>query len=238
MTEAKKPEQPPKKPTIYEAIPMITGLVSPIVKGRENKAQGYKFRGIDDVYAVLNLLFAEHGVSALPEILESTHEQCGSTSKGNAMWRHTVKIRYWLTDSYGGRVAAESEGEGQDSGDKSVGKSQSVAFKAMCFQVFCIPTGEKIEPNLDAEDDDPAVEASSTKAPAQKPKEDPTQAATAKVKAKMIAAKGPGELAVLDQESKQLRKDGVITEGQLTWLGGVRDKRLKEIAAINESAPS
>jgi hypothetical protein len=72
----------------------------------------------------------------------------------------------------------------------------------------------------------------------EKPKEDPTQAATAKVKAKMIAAKGPGELAVLDQESKQLRRDGVITEAQLTWLGGVRDRRLKEIATLNESAPS
>jgi ERF superfamily len=75
-------------------------------------------------------------------------------------------------------------------------------------------------------------------APPEKKKPDPTQASAEKVKVKMISAKGPGELAVIDQESKQLRKDGIITEAQLTWLGGVRDKRLKEIAAINESAPS
>lgn len=233
--------KPEKKPTIYEAIPLITGLVSPIVKGRENKAQGYKFRGIDDVYAVLNLLFAQYGVSALPEILSSNHEQAGSTKSGSSMWRHQVKVRYWLTDSYGARVGADAEGEGMDTGDKATGKAQSVAFKAMCFQVFCIPTGEKIEPNIDAEDDDPKVDAkpaNGTARPVEKPvaKEDPSVKLCLGIKERIVKCSSVSDMVKLDTEVAELHKARSVNDAQKKRLGEIVTARLAELRLLQEQA--
>jgi hypothetical protein len=54
-----------------------------------------------------------------------------------------------------------------DSGDKSTQKALSMAYKYMAFQVFCIPTGEKI----DTEEDSPEVVGPAQAAPAkEKPK--------------------------------------------------------------------
>jgi hypothetical protein len=36
-----------------------------------------------------------------------------------------------------------------DSGDKATNKAMSIAFKYACFQVFCIPTEEMIDPDKD-----------------------------------------------------------------------------------------
>lgn len=152
MTEAAKPE---KKPTIYEAIPLIIGAIPPIAKTHRNEAQKYSFRGIEDVYKVLNLLLAQYSISILPEVLESSHAEAGQTKSGSAMWRHHVRVRYHFRAADGSTVFADSEGEGMDTGDKSTPKAFSTAFKTMAFQVFCIPTGEKI----DSEEDSPEVEA-------------------------------------------------------------------------------
>ena len=36
-----------------------------------------------------------------------------------------------------------------DSGDKATNKAMSIAFKYACFQVFCIPTEEMIDPDAE-----------------------------------------------------------------------------------------
>lgn len=165
MTTATKSDAAPAKPeipNIYQALPRIIGAISPIAKTRQNAQQNYNFRGIDDVYAALNLLLAKYGVAILPEVLESKHEEAGKTAKGSAMWRHFLRIRYHLIASDGSQLTADSEGEGMDTGDKATPKAFSTAFKTMAFQVFCIPTGEKI----DSEEDSPEVKA---KKPAKPP---------------------------------------------------------------------
>jgi len=162
MTTALKAAEPPrqeeKKPellSIAKALPLIIGAIPPITKNRKNEQQHYNFRGIDDVYAALNLLLAKYGVSILPEVLESKHEAAGTTKSGTTMWRHYIRVRYHLIASDGSTLKADSEGEGMDTGDKATPKAFSTAFKTMAFQVFCIPTGEKV----DSEEDSPEVVA-------------------------------------------------------------------------------
>ena len=36
-----------------------------------------------------------------------------------------------------------------DSGDKATNKAMSIAFKYACFQVFCIPTEEMVDPDAE-----------------------------------------------------------------------------------------
>ena len=130
--------------SIYQAIPAIIGGVAPIAKSRQNATQGYAFRGVDDIYAALNLLLAKAGVSIIPSVLHA-ERSAFATAKGTQMFRCILRVRYTLTASDGSLMVAEVEGEAMDSGDKATPKALSMAYKYMAFQVFCIPTGEKID---------------------------------------------------------------------------------------------
>ena len=50
----------------------------------------------------------------------------------------------------GTNVTAVVVGEAVDSGDKSFSKALSIAFKYACFQVFCLPTEEMIDPDAES----------------------------------------------------------------------------------------
>lgn len=153
MSEAKAvwPSAPAILP-IWLAIPRITEEIQPIAKSKTNPQQNYKFRGIDDVYAGLNLLLAKYHITILAEVLESHHDAF-NTAKGSQMFRHRVRIRYTLLAGDGSTVKTDCEGEGMDSGDKATPKAWSTAYKTMAFELFCIPTGEKI----DTENESPEV---------------------------------------------------------------------------------
>jgi hypothetical protein len=137
---------------IYEVLPKIIGEVAPIAKARKNQQQGYSFRGVDDVYSALNLLLAKYGVCIIPEVIEREHEAFDSKS-GGKLFRTRLLVRFHLTASDESELCAVVPGEGMDSGDKSMPKALSVAYKYMAFQVFCIPANEKI----DVEEDSPDV---------------------------------------------------------------------------------
>lgn len=150
-----KPKEPKQElHPIHKALPLIIGAVLPIAKSKENKSQGYKFRGVDDVYAMLNLLLEKYGVSILPEVMEATRDSHASKS-GGVLFRCMLRVRYHLIASDGTSLTTVVEGEGMDSGDKATPKALSAAYKYMAFQVFCIPTGEKI----DTEEESPEVAA-------------------------------------------------------------------------------
>lgn len=240
MTEAAKPE---KKPTIYEAIPLIIKAVDPIKKAREGKGSGFtfKYRGIDDVYAVLNLMFAEYGIFAAPEILSSEHKEAG-TKNGGIMYFHQIKIRYWLTDAYGTRVAADAEGEGMDNSDKATAKAQSVAFKAMCFQLFMIPTGDKIEPNIDTESENPTVDPKPTtkpniaSRPPEKQKEDPSVKLCLGIKERIVKCSSVSDMVKLDTEVAELHKARSVNDAQKKWLAEIVASRLKDLRLLQEQA--
>ena len=56
---------------VYKAIADVSAEIakSGISKDRKNEQQGYKFRGIDDVYNALAPMLAKHGLVILPRIL-------------------------------------------------------------------------------------------------------------------------------------------------------------------------
>ena len=55
---------------VYEKIAAITAELSKvgISKDSKNQSQGYKFRGIDQVYGALSPLLAKHGLCILPRV--------------------------------------------------------------------------------------------------------------------------------------------------------------------------
>jgi hypothetical protein len=132
---------------IYQAISDVLKDVDAIGKDRKNQAQGYSFRGIDDVYNTLHPIFAKHGVFVTP-LVRSCEATEGENSKGTVMRRVilTVDFKFYAVD--GSSVTATTIGEGIDSSDKASNKAMSAALKYALFQTLLIPTED--QPDADA----------------------------------------------------------------------------------------
>ena len=109
------------------------------------------FRGIDAVMNALSPALIKNKVFAVPEILEQTREE-RQTSKGGNLIYSVCKIKYTFYAEDGSSLSAIVIGEGMDSGDKATNKAMSIAFKYACFQVFCIPTEEMVDPDAECHD--------------------------------------------------------------------------------------
>ena len=136
----------PAVPMIYKAITKAMAEIGAIAKDNTNKQQGFKYRGVDDVMNALNPVLINNGIFMVPEILEHVREERTSTKGGNLIYS-VCKIRYTFYAADGSSVNAVVIGEGMDSGDKATNKAMSIAFKYACFQVFCIPTEEMVDPD-------------------------------------------------------------------------------------------
>lgn len=131
---------------IYEAISNVMDEVGAVKKNKKNTQQGFMFRGIDDVMNALYPAMSKHKVFVTPEVLEQVREE-RKTSKGTNLIYSICKIKYTFYTTDGSSVSATVIGEGMDSGDKATNKAMAIAFKYACFQTFCIPTEEMIDPD-------------------------------------------------------------------------------------------
>lgn len=146
---------------IYESITKIMEEVPAIGKDQQNKQQGFKYRGIDDVMNALQPLLSKNKVFIVPEILEQIREE-RQTSKGGNLIYSICKIKYKFYAEDGTFIEAITIGEGMDSGDKATNKAMAIAMKYALFQVFCIPTEEMKDP--DSETPEPSTKKTPTKA--------------------------------------------------------------------------
>lgn len=139
-------------PMIYKAISEAMKACDAVGKDSKNPQQGYKYRGIDAVMNAINPALTKAQIFAAPEVLEMTREERTTNRGGNIIYS-IAKVKYTFYAPDGSNVSATVVGEGMDSGDKSMNKAMSAAFKYALFQVFCIPTEEMI----DSETDSPEV---------------------------------------------------------------------------------
>lgn len=125
---------------IYTAIVEIMDDIKSIGKDRYNKMQSYSFRGIDDVYNALQPALIKHKVFCVPTV-NSVKREDGVSAKGTPLKYTIVDVDYEFTSAEdGSSVKISMSGEAMDSGDKSLNKALSAAYKYACFQLFCIPT--------------------------------------------------------------------------------------------------
>lgn len=132
----------PTAPHVLQAIRDVMADLSRegIAKGRSNTQQGYKFRGIDDVYNALAPVLAKHALVITPRVL-SRQKEVVATAKGGTLFYVTVDMEFELASAVDGSAkVARMFGEAMDSGDKATNKAMSAAYKYMAMQEFCIPT--------------------------------------------------------------------------------------------------
>jgi len=82
------------------------------------------------------------------------------TKAGGIMFCSTVKVEYKFHTTDGSSIAATLMGEGMDSGDKSLNKALSAAYKYLMFQVFCIPTEEMQDSETESPETTPKTQHS------------------------------------------------------------------------------
>lgn len=134
---------------IYEAIPKVSGEVEAIGRERHNRQQGFKYRGIDDLYNALGPVMAKHGVFSVPQVLSSEYHERTSKSGGVLIHaRLTIQYTFWAAD--GSKVECVVVGEGMDSGDKAANKAMSVAHKYALTQTFNVRTENSDDPDAES----------------------------------------------------------------------------------------
>lgn len=129
-------------PLVYAAISeVMTTLAKDGISKDRTSTQGYKFRGIDDVYSALAPAMIAAGLVVIPNCLERACVE-RETQKGGALFYVTVKASYMLVCVKDGSsvTAGPFFGEAMDSSDKATNKAMSAAYKYWAFQTFCIPT--------------------------------------------------------------------------------------------------
>jgi len=147
-----------KKRNIYETISAVMTEIGAIGKNDKNSQQGFMYRGIDAVMNAINPALVKYHLFVVPEVLEQTREE-RQTSRGGNLIYSVCKIKYTFYAEDGSSISAVVVGEGMDSGDKATNKAMSVAFKYACFQVFCIPTEEMVDPDAECHEVKPKAKA-------------------------------------------------------------------------------
>lgn len=134
---------------VYQLIAAVAADIARqgISKDRNNAQQGYKFRGIDDVFNALSPIISTHGLVILPRILSRTVTE-RTTPKGGVLFYVTVEADFDFVSSHdGSKHTVKTFGEAMDSGDKATNKAMSAAYKYAALQTFCIPTEADNDPD-------------------------------------------------------------------------------------------
>ncbi len=127
---------------VYKAINKVMAVMAAegISKNRNNSQQGYRFRGIDDVYNSLARPMVDAGLIVMPRVLS---RECieRQSNKGFPLFYVVVDCEFdFISVSDGSKHTVKTFGEAMDSADKATNKAMSAAMKYAYMQAFCIPT--------------------------------------------------------------------------------------------------
>ena len=125
---------------------------SHVAKNGSNDFHRYKYATASDVLEKVNASLTKHGIaSVVTPALLSVQEV--TTAKGNTERLATVEVTVTLIDSESGEsFAIKGLGSGQDAGDKSLAKAQTMALKYAYLASLAIATGD--DPEADQRTDE------------------------------------------------------------------------------------
>ena len=123
-----------------------------VTKNGSNDFHKYKYATAADVLSLVNDSLTKHGImSAVESNLIDIRDV--TTAKGNTERLASVETIVTLTDSDSGeQVKIKGLGSGQDAGDKSIAKAQTMAIKYTFLLSFAISTGD--DPEADTHTDE------------------------------------------------------------------------------------
>jgi hypothetical protein len=124
-----------------------------IAKNQRNEMQKFKYRGIDDAYAVASPILAKHGVNPIVESVDGVTWSVRPTAKGTNYHMSAMATVAWIHVT-GTRTSSVVMAEAFDSGDKVSSKFMSMVMKYAILTTFTVPVDGM--PDGDAESMEPA----------------------------------------------------------------------------------
>lgn len=193
---------------VYQAINEVTSAMASegLSKSRKNDQQGYRFRGIDDVYNVLARHLANAKLCMLPRVMgrEATERP---TKSGGVSTFVVVDVEFDMVSAVdGSKHIIRTLGEAMDIADKATNKGMSAAMKYACLMAFQIPT----------EGDNDADASHYEKAPTDQPKTGSEPSSTERELAALFAiARTTTDLAEAEaRAAKAISEKKVVNGGR------------------------
>ena len=132
---------------IYKKMAEASKAIRAIAKDDVNRAQNFKFRGIDAIYNGVHEALANNDIFCTPKVLGIIKEKEVATAKGGQGIHIVLEMEYTFFAPDGSFVKATTWGEGIDYGDKCINKCMSIAHKYALLQIFTIPTDDSVDPD-------------------------------------------------------------------------------------------
>jgi hypothetical protein len=127
--------------SVYQAISNVTAYVARtgIGKTKRNAAQGFAYRGVDDVMQAMASALPMCGLVMTPRVVGRT-ERAAASKSGGTIYSVILDVEWDLVSVIdGSRCIVRVHGEAMDSGDKATTKALSAAYKYACVLAFSIP---------------------------------------------------------------------------------------------------
>ena len=134
---------------IFQALSLVMNGVRAVGKTKRNKAQGYAFRGIDDLMNAAGPEFRRYGVIVLTSIQDKEYDH---VPVGKGTWvqcRLTVAYTFACGPDPDQQVTVRVCSEALDNSDKATTKAYSYALRTALSQVLCVPTEEDQDPDYE-----------------------------------------------------------------------------------------
>ena len=127
---------------VNEALVAIMEDVGAVDKGGNNKVQGWKFRGIEQVINGVSPALRRHGVVIVPVASEVEYVE-RTNQKGNSVIDSRVRVTYRWFGPEGDFIDSVVVAEARDLSDKATAKAMSVAFRTSLVQTLALPTEDE-----------------------------------------------------------------------------------------------
>jgi hypothetical protein len=127
--------------SVYQAISNVTAELarSGIGKTKRNAAQGFAYRGVDDVMQALASALPRCGLVMLPRVTNRT-ERAAPSKSGGTIYTVILDVEWDLVSTVDGTLhTVVVQGEAMDAGDKATTKALSAAYKYAAVLAFSIP---------------------------------------------------------------------------------------------------
>ena len=222
-----KEERIIENPKIYAAIAGVIADCGIVGKDKVNKQQGFKYRSVDDVFNALHPALAKNKVVIIPTVVERQCEEVGKTKNGTAILKVICKVKYDICAEDGSRVTSIIYGEGMDMGDKATNKAMAIAYKYLCFQVFCIPTEEMSDPDGESLEEKIRTPKKQLEKKQEKPKEQPATTESSNDEAEDGKISQP-MLATIQNEQKRTG----VTDKQILAMRDVKAKKIEDMTVL------
>lgn len=222
-----KEERIIENPKIYAAIAGVIADCGIVGKDKVNKQQGFKYRSVDDVFNALHPALAKNKVVIIPTVVERQCEEVGKTKNGTAILKVICKVKYDICAEDGSRVTSIIYGEGMDMGDKATNKAMAIAYKYLCFQVFCIPTEEMSDPDGESLEEKIGTPKKQLEKKKEKPKEQPATTEPANDEAEDAKISQP-MLTTIRNEQKRTG----VTDKQILAMRDVKAKKIEDMTVL------